>query len=95
MLSHLPACYIATQYDAKALQESWEELVYRHVRSCSRPCQGAMGDVLPMDQHIAVGCLHCDVPQGDQRGQVRNISTLREDAERKLSEVGASQKQAT
>lgn len=49
ILNHLPACYIATQYDAKALQESWEELVYGHVRSCSRPCQSAMGDVLPMD----------------------------------------------
>lgn len=57
---HLPASYVATQYDAKALKESWEKLVNGHVGHSTRGCQGIMGYVLSMDQHITVGDLHGD-----------------------------------
>lgn len=66
---NLPARYVATQYDAKALQESWEELVYGHVRSRGSARRGAVGDVLPMDQHIVISGLHCYLRCGGQRAE--------------------------
>lgn len=58
--THLPASYITTQYDAKALEKSREQLVYGHVGNRRRAIQGVVGDVLPMDQNIVVGHLHGD-----------------------------------
>lgn len=57
----LPASYVATQYDAKALKQSREKLVDGHVGHRSR---GIMGYVLPVDQHVVAGGLHGDDGMG-------------------------------
>lgn len=57
----IPAGYVATQDDAEALEESREELVDGHVRPRSRASRRrAVGNVLPVDQHVANGGLHGD-----------------------------------
>lgn len=55
-----PASDVATHDDSKALQEGWEELVNGHVGRRSRSSHGAMGYVLPMDEHKCVGGVHGD-----------------------------------
>lgn len=59
-----PASDVATQYDAKALKEGWEELVDGHVGRRSRGPHGIMGYVLSMDQHKLAGILHGDGKTG-------------------------------
>lgn len=74
----LPASYVATQYDAKALKESREKLVDGHVGRCSRAQQSIMGYVLSMNQHKLIGGLHGDNGMGQEcqvmRGEYRNSS---------------------
>lgn len=72
----IPASYVATQYDAKALKQSREKLVDGHVGPSSRARKGIMGDVLPVDQHIVVGSLHGDdgtaISEGSGDGWKKN-----------------------
>ncbi|KAF3841746.1 hypothetical protein F7725_023697 [Dissostichus mawsoni] len=60
----ISALYVATQYDAKALEESREQLIDGHVGPGCRACQGILGYVLPVDEHVAVGGLHDDDMMG-------------------------------
>lgn len=68
----IPASYVATQYDAKALKQSREKLVDGHVGPNSRTREGITGDVLPMDEHIVAGGFHGNrgmgIPQGPGDG---------------------------
>lgn len=66
-----PASDVATQYDAKALQQGGEELVDGHVGRRRSSSHGVMGDVLPMDEHKVVGRVHGD----GEVVLVKNIST--------------------
>lgn len=82
---HLPASYVPTQYDAKALKESWEKLVDGHVGPRSWGRQSITGYVLSMDQHIAAGDLHGDDGMGgsERSGDVWGVSGLWSVATRK------------
>lgn len=53
--STLPASYVATQNDSKALQQGWEKVVDGHGTHVSGARQGIMGYVLSMNEHKLAG----------------------------------------
>lgn len=62
--SSSPASDVATHDDAEALQQGGEELVDGHVGRRGSSSHGAVGYVLPMDEHKPVGGLHGDGEEG-------------------------------
>lgn len=72
----LPASYVSTQDNSKALEQGREQFIDGHMRpgtsATTRDRQGAMRDVLPVDNHISADCLHSD----DRSCLRRELNTL-------------------